>query len=519
MNRKFIDIHSIHFKLLIYFMVFAIVVIALIGGMEIFLFNNFYGTMKARDTGNLANRIRFAYARESESDDFNINEFVQRNARANDIYILIMRPNGSELDLVSSNLGTGSYSTITSEYNNELWKLYESISSETDENNMNIKARSAEAMLASTSNSGKVLAYACYLLRPDGDRSGPKDTIDSDDTKSRSYDGQTFSVYKGKGLVMYILNPLYPTSSTVRILYNILVTIMFFAVVLVLIMALYLSQRISKPIKDITRSAEKLGQGDFDVEFKGGHYSEITELADTLTIAEGEMKKTEMYHKDLIANVSHDIKTPLTMIKSYAEMIRDLSGNYPEKREKHVNIIIEEADRLNVLVNDMLSLSRFQSHKLKLETSAFNMSEAAENVLASYEILKEEEDYDIELIDEGPFVVEADRTKIEQVMNNLMTNAVKYCGEDKKIIVEIKRDGKDAVFMVSDHGQGIKPEEIPHVWDRYYQSSTHHVRETSGTGLGLSIVKEILKLHVARFGVDSEPGKGSTFWFALPIVK
>ncbi|MBR3146946.1 MAG: hypothetical protein IKF54_02255 [Eubacterium sp.] len=519
MNRKFIDIHSIHFKLLIYFMVFAIAVIAMIGGMEIFLFNNFYGTMKARDTGNLANTIRHAYAKESEADGFNINYFVQRYARANDIYILIMRPNGSELDLVSSNLGTGSYSTITSEYNNELWKLYESISSQADEDNMNIRARSAEVMLESTTSNGKVLAYACYLLRPDSDSDGPEGGMDSGEPKSRYYGGQSFSTYSGKGLVMYILNPLYPTSSTVRILYNILVTIIFFAVVLVLGMALYLSQRISRPIKDITRSAEKLGQGDFDVEFKGGHYSEITELADTLTIAEGEMKKTEMYHKDLIANVSHDIKTPLTMIKSYAEMIRDLSGNDPEKREKHVNIIIEEADRLNVLVNDMLSLSRLQSHKLKLETSSFNMSDAAANVLASYEILKEEEGYDIELNDEGPFMVEADRTKIEQVMNNLMTNAVKYCGEDKKIIVTLRKDGKDAVFMVSDHGQGIKPEELPHVWDRYYQSSTHHVRETSGTGLGLSIVKEILKLHDAKFGVDSEPGKGSTFWFALPIVK
>jgi len=104
-------------------------------------------------------------------------------------------------------------------------------------------------------------------------------------------------------------------------------------------------------------------------------------------------------------------------------------------------------------------------------------------------------------------------------MNNLMTNAVKYCGEDKKIIVTIERNGREAEFRVTDHGQGIKPEEIPHVWDRYYQSSTHHVREASGTGLGLSIVKEILKLHDAKYGVDSTVGEGSSFWFSLPIVR
>ena len=116
-------------------------------------------------------------------------------------------------------------------------------------------------------------------------------------------------------------------------------------------------------------------------------------------------------------------------------------------------------------------------------------------------------------------VVQFNGMKIRQVMNNLMTNAVKYCGEDKKIIVTVRRDGKDAEFLVTDFGQGIKPEEVPHVWDRYYQSSTHHVRETSGTGLGLSIVKEILKLHDARYGVESKVGEGSTFWFALPIVR
>ena len=517
MRRKLFDINSIHFKLLIYFMLFAIVLIFMIGGMEIFLFNNFYGTMKARDTGNLANRIRNAYAKESEYPDFDIDVFVQRHARMNDIYILIMKPNGDELDLVSSNLGSSSYNTITSEYNTRLWELYESISADSSEDPLNIRIRSAETMLGSETSSGKVLAYACYLQHPKSDDADIPDAVKG--KKSGKYDGQTFSTYTGRGLVMYILNPLYPTSSTVRILYNILVTIIFFAIVLVFGMALYLSQRISKPIKDITRSAEQLGQGNFDVEFKGGHYSEITELADTLTIAEGEMKKTEMYHKDLIANVSHDIKTPLTMIKSYAEMIRDLSGNDPEKRKKHLDIIIEEADRLNVLVNDMLSLSRLQSHKLKLETSRFNMSDAAKDVLSSYDILKEQEGYDIEFNDEGPLYVEADESKIRQVMNNLMTNAVKYCGEDKKIIVSVKKSGKDAVFQVSDHGQGIAPEEIPHVWDRYYQSSTHHVRETSGTGLGLSIVKEILKLHDARYGVDSEVGKGSTFWFALPLTK
>ena len=518
MKSKRPDLNSIHFKLLIYLMLFAAVIIMMIGGMEIFLFNNFYGTMKARDTGNLANTLRRAYSRESTDSDFDIHNFVQRYARMNDIYILIMLPESDRLKLISSNLGSDNYNTITSEYNSDLWSLYDSISSSQGSGNdgLNIMVRSAQTMLESTENSGKVLAYACYLVRPDSDEELPNVASGK---VSGTYNSQKISVYSGSGLVMYILNPLYPTTSTVRILYNILITIVFFTLFIVLIMALYLSMRISQPIKDITHSAEQLAQGDFDVEFKGGHYSELNELAETLTIAENEMNKTEQYHKDLIANVSHDIKTPLTMIKSYAEMIRDLSGDDPVKREKHLDIIIEEADRLNVLVNDMLSLSRLQSHKLDLETSRFDLSEAARDVLSSYAILQEQEGYVIEVHDGGPFMVEADESKIRQVINNLMTNAVKYCGEDKMIIVTLEKQGKEALFEVSDHGQGIAPEELTHVWDRYYQSSTHHVRETSGTGLGLSIVKEILKLHDAKYGVESEVGKGSTFWFSLPIVK
>ncbi len=518
-KRKIFDFNSIYVKLLIYFMLFAFVIIFLIGGMEIFLFNNFYGTMKARDTGKLADSIRRNYMFQSGSENFSMSDFIQSYATSNDIYILIAKPNGDSLSIVSSSFGSESYPSISStEYNEKLWDLYETISRDTSDDDIPIPVRSAETMLESATGSGKVLAYACFLEKPAA-FSGLNDGKSKDSKKSGSYGDQAFRAASSNVLVMYILNPLYPTTSTVRILYNILVTIMFFAMFLVVIIALYFAGRITKPIRNITRSAEQMAQGDFDVEFAGGPYSEINELADTLTIAENEMKKTEMYHKDLIANVSHDIKTPLTMIKSYAEMVRDLSGNDPVKREKHLDIIIEEADRLNVLVNDMLSLSRLQSHKLALEKSTFDMNDAARDVLTSYDILNEQEGYDIKFTPSEPLYIEADESKICQVMNNLMTNAVKYCGEDKKILVTIEKNGKEAEFRVTDHGQGIKPEEIPHVWDRYYQSSTHHVRETSGTGLGLSIVKEILKLHDAKYGVDSTVGEGSSFWFSLPIVK
>ncbi len=173
--------------------------------------------------------------------------------------------------------------------------------------------------------------------------------------------------------ILYIVSPLYPVKSTISILRVQLVYITVIAALLALTLALYLARRISRPIKEITHSAAEMGKGNYGVKFKGGHYSEIVELADTLTNASRELEKTDMYQKDLIANVSHDLRTPLTMIKSYAEMIRDLSGDNPEKREAHLNVIIDETNRLNTLVNDMLNMSKMQSRSITIERSNFDI--------------------------------------------------------------------------------------------------------------------------------------------------
>jgi signal transduction histidine kinase len=320
--------------------------------------------------------------------------------------------------------------------------------------------------------------------------------------------------------LLFVFSPLFPVGSTINILKIMLIYVTIIAILLALLLSLYLSTRISRPIKAITASAAKMGTGDYSVKFQHSSYSEINELSDTLTQAQTELERTDMYQKDLIANVSHDLRTPLTMIKSYAEMIRDLSGNNPEKRNKHLGVIIDETDRLNDLVNDMLNLSKMQSHKIVLERKPFDISEAAASIMASYNILQDNEGYDIQFTNmTEPCIVDGDENKLKQVMINLVNNAVKYCGEDKVILVSLMRYGRKVRFSVTDHGQGIAPEELPHVWERYYKSSTHHVRATEGSGLGLSIVKEILCLHKAEFDVESTVGRGSTFWFELPLEK
>lgn len=341
----------------------------------------------------------------------------------------------------------------------------------------------------------------------------------ADDSKEVLAYGSLLTAKGKTPLLVYIFSPLFPISSTIQILTNQLVYVSFISLLVACLISFYLSIRITKPIRTITRSAERLAGGEYGIMFKGGHYTEINHLADTLTRASIELEKSDMLQKDLIANVSHDLRTPLTMIKSYAEMIRDLSGNNPQKREQHLQVIIDEADRLNALVGDLLSISRMQSGKMVLERSDFNITHAVESIINTYKIMEVDEGYTFHFNCPVNFIVNGDEEKIKQVIANLVTNAIKFAGEDKTVNISLKRRGKSVVCKVKDHGVGIKADELDHVWERYYRASSNMVRASEGSGLGLSIVKEILTLHKADFGVNSTLGKGTTFWFELTYIK
>ena len=275
----------------------------------------------------------------------------------------------------------------------------------------------------------------------------------------------------------------------------------------------------TKPITEITKKAGQLGRGDFNVDFYGGDYcKELAELAETLNFARDELSKTDRMQKELIANVSHDFKTPLTMIKAYASMIMEISGDIPEKRNKHALVIVDEADRLTSLVNDVLDLSKIRSGIESLKTSVFDMSKYAYEILDRFAYLRETAGYRLETdIDEGLYT-NADKSKIGQVLYNLIGNAVNYTGADKTVYIRLKKETETAFrFSVTDTGKGIAQEEIATIWERYYRSAEMHKRPVRGTGLGLSIVKTILERHGLQFGVESEVGKGSTFYVLFPL--
>lgn len=288
------------------------------------------------------------------------------------------------------------------------------------------------------------------------------------------------------------------------------------------IVSIILSSHIANPLVKISKNAKSLIKGEFNMEIRRGEYDEIKTLTENLNAASAEISKTETLRNDLMANVSHDLKTPLTMIKAYAEMIRDLSGNNPEKREKHLKVIIDETDRLTLLVNDILNLSKLESGVAEINLSVFDFSQLLKDIISRFSLLDAAKDYTVTLEADEEIEINADQQKIEQVVYNLVNNAINYIGEDRLVAVKLhKTENGCARFEVSDHGLGIPQEQIPYIWERYYKvdRSENYKRVIKGTGLGLSIVKEIFTAHGFPFGCDSVVGQGSTFWFEFPLHK
>lgn len=334
--------------------------------------------------------------------------------------------------------------------------------------------------------------------------------------------GAVFAVYgtyigrlDGEKIYLYLVSPLERTDTTRKVLETTLLIVSGLSIILALALAYFIAKRFSKPIEKTNLSARRLASGDYSVEFEKGSYLEINELSDTLNYATTELSKTEELRRDLISNVSHDLRTPLTIIKSYAEMIRDISGSNEEKRNKHTGVIIDETNKLSLLVNDMLDLSKIQSGTMAMQMKSFDLKALTKSTLERFEYYREAGGYVFETDFDDLSPAYGDESRIEQVIYNLLANAVNYTGEDKKIYVSVTDSEDKLRFSVRDTGCGIKEDEIDLVWDKYYKSSEKHKREKVGTGIGLSIVKNILIAHNAEFGVNSAIGEGSEFWFEI----
>ncbi len=320
----------------------------------------------------------------------------------------------------------------------------------------------------------------------------------------------------GDEYILMMDSELIPLDSTVQTLQMQFGWIMCLLIMGALVIALVISRVICAPLERMSRSAKRLAKGDYTAEFSGGGYREAEELGEALNFAAGELAKTDNLQKELVANISHDLRTPLTMIKGYSEVMRDIPG---ENNPENVQVIIDETERLTELVNDMLDLSKIRAGTRKPELEIFDLTETVRSVLMRYEKLTEKDNYRITFDADENVLVTADRTMILQVIYNLVNNALNYTGEDRRVSIDQSVWDNRVRISVIDTGSGIAEEDIPYIWDRYYKVDKVHKRAKVGTGLGLSIVKGILESHGAAYGVESRIGEGSNFWFELETFR
>ncbi len=321
----------------------------------------------------------------------------------------------------------------------------------------------------------------------------------------------------GEQYIIMLNSEMQPLNATVEMLKTQFWMIVFILLVGALILALGISRNISAPIKKMNSAAKRLADGRYDADFRAQGYREIAELSRSLTYASEQLAKNDTLQKELIANISHDLRTPLTMIVGYSEVMRDIPG---ENTPENMQVIIDETERLSQLVNDLLDLSNLQAGTRELHLTVFDLTELVESTMKRYKKLTEQDGYRVEFTADTSVEVRADRTMLLQVIYNLTNNAVNYTGDDKLVRLSqtLSQDGTRVRISVTDSGVGIPLEQIPLIWDRYYKIDKVHRRAMIGTGLGLSIVKQILEAHETTYGVESKLGAGSTFWFELPVI-
>lgn len=331
--------------------------------------------------------------------------------------------------------------------------------------------------------------------------------------------GHIVNTANGEQYLLLVRAAITPVNATVQTLRIQLLYISLIMIILAIAIALILSWWVAHPLQKLNNAAAALGEGNYGVLFDASGYKEVSELSQTLSVTAKELAKTETLRRDLIANVSHDLRTPLTLITGYAEMMRDIPG---ENSAENMQVIIDEAKRLSSLVGELLDLSQLEAGVGGLRPESFDLTKVIEEIIERFSKFSEKEGYQVIFVNERQehATVWADKNRISQVVYNFLINAITHSEKESKVEIKQIIQKNTVKIEVKDKGEGIPKEQIPYIWDRYYKVDKEHKRPITGAGLGLSIVKNILIQHPnVEYGVESEQNCGSVFWFSLPLEK
>ncbi len=492
----------LHFKLLCYFLAFGTIILVLLWIFQNFFLESFYTATKSSQVEKNA-----AIISKSIKENKNVQGTIENVASYNSLSVYVYNST-SLFELMYDCEYDSPVTALKLEYH-DVYNYYKE-ASDNGGNYMCITSNRSENIAREKLNN----IFKSYSS-PDTPQAEIHYNSKDDSWGQNMVYADIITLEDGSECFLIVTSSITPLSNTVEIIKDQMIIVSVVFVLLAIFFSILASRRIARPISKTNDSAKELAKKNYDVEFNAKGYLEVEELNDTLNYAKTELAATEKLQRELIANISHDLRTPLTMITGYGEVMRDLPG---ENTPENIQIIIDEATRLSSLVNDLLDLSKLQSGAVQPQKSRFCITDSINEIFERYSKLKEQDGYNIIFESDENVYVYADELKISQVLYNLINNAINHSGDDKTVIVTQKVVDKKVLIEVTDHGEGIPADKLQYIWDRYYKVDKEHKRGVIGTGLGLSIVKGILDSHNARYGVRSTLGVGSTFWFELEAV-
>ncbi|MFT9497518.1 sensor histidine kinase [Anaerosolibacter sp.] len=317
-----------------------------------------------------------------------------------------------------------------------------------------------------------------------------------------------------------ITSPLAPIEETISILKKQLTYVSIFSLGIGTLLALYLARVFSKPILNIIDASKEIAKGNFNTKVTHKSDDEIGILGETINDMAKQLDRIEQLRKEFIANISHELKTPISLIKAYAELVKEVEGIDVDDKNQYLQVITEESDRLNNMIEDILYLSKMQAGFSNLVYDQISLNDLLYGVIEKLSYFAQNRNIEITVeTHEKNILIYGDKDKMYQVFYNIINNAIQHSYENTKIWIRTQLTDHGLRIEVIDNGKGIAEEDLPNIWDRFYKIDKSGKRNDSGTGLGMAIVKNILEAHHMRYGVESQLHKGTKVWIEMELKR
>lgn len=308
-----------------------------------------------------------------------------------------------------------------------------------------------------------------------------------------------------------------PINTTTAILKQQLMVICLISLFIGSGIAFIFANKFSKPILEINSVSKKIAEGDFDAVVSVKSKDEIAMLAQTINNMASQLKQTDNIKKQFIANISHELKTPISSIRAYGELLLDCDIIEKKEREKYAEIIVMNSKKLTTMVEDILELSEIQSGNYVLELSSFCLIILIKDIINDMQALATEKNVNLILETfSDTLLITADKEKLHSVFCNILQNAIRHSHLNSIVEINLTATTHNINISIIDNGEGISDEKLPYIWDRFYKVDKSRKSVKSGAGLGLAIVKEIFELHHYTYGIESKIGVGTRVWFSIP---